>query len=416
MKKKISTTKCIWNIVMAISILYACSCGNPLKKRDGKITVKTSYKSLTKEYGYVEVDSMTTYVSKVLDLETGNAIEGEYTNDTSFVFTLMRSSTYMVFKNLPRKRGKVIVIDTLRVSYAITSYKSLYHLCTIGYLKPEIPYLKVLNRFICFRPGHNIMYFIVKGDTTLYKTVKVPFGEFKEHPKHVAYPYYFLQCEDTLHLLDTASLTPIDRLAGFKVIDFCDDNSNFVFFQDMGGYAIFDIRERKIVKDRRSNLKSNILMNNEEISRYTSYNNEYPLEGTNLIKVSFVSTEGREVECLLNETNMKHTSNVLYDEIVPFDDATVMGILKPQNAHNIVFADQQVKMIGTIGNASGSMYGLFSSGSFKYNGDVNLSTTGSIVTKEKDNYNFGLLISKKTGKETGDVYQVFTDGQKTKIR
>jgi len=416
MKKKISTIKWIWNIVIAIFIFSLCSCGNPLKKQDGKITVKKSYTYLTKEYGYVEIDSMTTYVSKMLDLKTDKVKEGEYTEDTSLVFTLMRSATYILFKTPLRKGGAPIIIDTLKVCYPIVPYKSLFNQCMIGCLKPEAPYVKVLNRFICFRPG-GFMYSLIKGDTKLHSSIKAPLGVFKENPNHVNYPYYFLECEDTLRLLDTTNFTQIDYVAGLKVSDFCNDNLNFVFLGNSKGYYyMFDTRTRKIVTDHRSNLKSNILLDNEDITRYTGYNNEYPLEGTNLINVSFVSTEGREVYCLLNETTMLHTSDVLYDKIVPFDSATVMGILKPQNAHNIVFSGQQGDINGTIGHAYGYTSGLFSYGSFEYNGDVSLSTASSTVTKEKDNYDFGFIISKKNGKETGEVYKVFTDGQKIKIR
>jgi hypothetical protein len=77
-------------------------------------------------------------------------------------------------------------------------------------------------------------------------------------------------------------------------------------------------------------------------------------------------------------------------------------------------------IIGTIGNATGKMHGVsfggYSNGNYEYKGDVNLKVSSSQTSKEKDNYKIGILISKRTGKESSIVYQIFDDGQKVRLR
>jgi hypothetical protein len=65
---------------------------------------------------------------------------------------------------------------------------------------------------------------------------------------------------------------------------------------------------------------------------------------------------------------------------------------------------------------SGVTFGGSFSGSYQHDGSVKLAAKSTQTTTEKENFTLGFLISKKTGKETGIVYQIFNDGQKIRIR
>ena len=162
-----------------------------------------------------------------------------------------------------------------------------------------------------------------------------------------------------------------------------------------------------------------MLLSTEDITDYISFDNEDELEGYNLVKVWFANN-GKNVASLLNETTMRHCSEILYENITAFDKDNLIGILQPNTVHNVVFADANGNIVGTVGSAKGSFQGAslfsYSLGDFEYQGNVNLDIKSSKSSKEKDNFNFGLLISKKTGKETGIIYQIFDSGQKIKVR
>ena len=399
---------------ICILMLASCNFKNDTSEKTGQSSHNhITYGFITREYGYSKVDSMITYRGIALDANW-KEIKGKFVDTT---FTLACTSTYILFK-LPRKKtDKVIPIDTIRNIYPKeclpdrTSKLGRFK-AYIGFKKSTEPYTKVLGHYICYRPGFSTTHFILAGQSKVYKTITAQGGHIQD-PGHY-YPYYFYGGDDSLYVLDRTTLTSLHVIPHASVNTVCHNSPRYIIMNCDNYLVFYDSKLLKIVVDHRSNKLSNVLLGNEYVSRYTSLNNGDELDGTNLMKVAFMIGK-KEVVSLLDQTTMTHCSDILYEDIQGFDKEYLIGIVQPNNIHNVTFTDAKGNIFGSIGHAEGQNGG-FSPGYFYYDGDVDLDTKTSQTSRARDNFNLGLLISKKTGKETGAIYQIFDSGQKVKIR
>ncbi len=415
--------------------MFLSSC-TETKKSGDTFTSTISYTQIVDNYGYLRIDSILTCNNVALDDEQ-KIKEGKFIKKTS---TVNYSTTFFLVK-LPEARKSYTnltpndsvfkeintskKIYTEYIKYKIEwwsnyDYKYDYYAEMRGEEKIANPYSKVFDGFICYRPNLQKAVIIKNGEEKICKTLINSNGNFQDIGEHT-YDYYFYRGNEYLIVLAKKTLACLDTIPEVHVDDICDDNTRYLILHrnDNSGFLLYDTEKVRTVVDKRSNEKSNILLEKEKVDTYTGFTNEDEFEGTNLLKVTFKNHE-RQVTSLLNETTMTHCSEVLYEDIKDFNKNYLIGFLQPQNIHNVVFTDVNGNIVGTIGNATGNMHGVsfggYSHGNFEYKGDVNLKVSSSQTSKEKDNYKIGILISKKTGKETGTIYQIFDDGQKVRLR
>lgn len=416
-------------LLIAISIFLA-SCTSRSSRE--KFEVTSSYTQVVGNYGYLRVDSILRSRFCILDNDGVSVKTNVFRRNTRY--RVNHSTTFLFLKLSEAKESCTLesyekikglgVMDTINIQnvFYCTKWDSkyIYGFSNISKLAYKVasdkisnPYTKVLDGYICFRPYIKDAIIVREGETDISKSLANSNGSFQDVEGN--YPYYFYKGDESLLILDKETLNCVDTIPGVYVESSCDDNSRFLFLcrNDNTGYYIYDIDNLKIVTDKRDNNKANILLENELVNTYTGFTNEKEFEGTNLLKVTF-NNNGKTVVSLLNETTMTHASEILYEDIKGFDEKNLIGFLYPQSIHNVIFTDGNGRVTGSISTDTRT-YGRFGSISTS-NSTIDLDVSGNQTAREKDNFRFGFLISKKTGKETGGMYQVFDDGQKVRIK
>ena len=434
MKRK--KTLFILFIFSLIIMLSSCTTTDDPKQ---KWSEKISYTKIHKNLGFVRIDStVTSRCNKAIDYN-------QYINNRyykNYTYSAIYNTTFKLIyteqeldniKNLSRTDSIWNTIDScIEIHSQVITYdpgwniKWEYAFFNDKYLayrenqeKFKNPYIKIFGNFICYRPGNDKCMILKQNSDSIFTTFINRNGNFQETKSN--YDFYFFSGKEYAYILDIQNLNVLDSILPCNVWNVCDDNSRFLFLESEEKknkkyeYYLYDMKNLNLVKDKRSNKKSNLLLETEDVYAYTGFTNEDEFEDTNKLKVWFTNN-GKSVTSLLDESSMTHCSETLYEEISNFDNKNFIGFLAPQNVHNVVFTNSNGKVTGTIGKASGSYYGFLSAGHFRYDGSVNLKTSSKQTIREKDNFKLGFLISKKTGKETGTVYQIFDDGQKIRIQ